>query len=136
MNMDGPPAAPPAPWYLTSGFASRHLGEREGLNENNIGLGVKSPNGWVAGGYHNSHRRVSLYAGKEFATPAAQVGPVKIQGALTTGLVSGYEAAPVLPFAMPGALFTAGGMQAALGYQPSVKGINRPSVALQIRKAF
>lgn len=129
-------ASASSPWYLTSGFASHHLGDKTGLRENNVGLGVKAPNGALAGVYRNSHDKTSVYAGREFATPAARLGPLELQGALTVGAVTGYEAAPVLPFAMPGVLATAGGVQAALGFHPSVRGVNRPSFALQIRKAF
>jgi len=134
--MDAQDQAPAAPWYITTGFASHHLGDKTGLNENNVGLGVKTPTGIVGGAFKNSHRRLSVYAGKEFTTPAVELGPVRLQGALTLGAVTGYQAAPVLPFAMPGALMTVGGTQAALGFQPSVGGVNRPSLALQLRQAF
>jgi hypothetical protein len=66
-------------------IASYH--DAPGFNNTNPGLYVKLDNGVVIGGYHNSLRRQSLYAGKHYSlyeSGAMELG-------LTVGLVGGYH---------------------------------------------
>ena len=76
-----------------------HLGswhDRGDYNNVNPGAYVYH-NGYTAGTYYNSERKVSLYAGYTFEYPL--VGP--FTAGLTVGAITGYARATVLPMVVP-----------------------------------
>jgi hypothetical protein len=68
-----------------------------GMNNFNPGAFIRSADGYTLGGYWNSERRLSLYAGRSFTV--ASHGPLSAD--ITLGAITGYRAAPVLPLAVP-----------------------------------
>lgn len=68
-----------------------HFDRSKDYNEFNPGVYALC-DGWTAGAYHNSERRVSVYAGRTF-----DVGPVDV----TLGAVTGYSRAPLVPLVVP-----------------------------------
>ena len=83
-------------------IASYHAKRDAGLNERNLGLGLRTSlgdEGWfaTAGGYDNSLRKTSLYAGIGKTVYSSRFIDINIAG----GLVTGYRAAPVVPFVLP-----------------------------------
>jgi hypothetical protein len=65
-------------------LASVHIPAHDDQNNRNLGAYVRSVDGWTLGGYRNTIRRNSLYAGK---TERGLLGPVDV----TAGIVSGYQ---------------------------------------------
>lgn len=80
--------------------ASHHWPDRDYQNNSNPGLYVRTPDGWTFGGYRNTLRRTSVYAGYTWES-----GPF----ALGAGLITGYQRrdgvgawrTPVAPFIVP-----------------------------------
>lgn len=62
---------------------SMHMPARPDQNNQNLGLYVRSADGWTLGGYRNTLRRTSLYAGGTMSL----LGPLD----LTAGVISGYQ---------------------------------------------
>lgn len=60
---------------------THHIDSHTGLNERNIGLYLRSDN-WTVGGYRNSYRRTTLYAGY-----VLDYGPFSV----TLGAATGYQ---------------------------------------------
>jgi hypothetical protein len=88
---------------VMGGWHSKHYGAAPGkFNEDNLGAGVQyrtSPGfAYTAGVYRNSIRRTSAYAGVAWS-PIALGAHVRL--GLFGGLVTGYDAAPVVPFGGP-----------------------------------
>jgi len=77
-------------WAVVSGFESRHVGGNEELNDHNRGIGIRAEGGWVLGGYYNSYRRYSVYAGREFQWRMVGEGENGVNFGVTVGAVSGY----------------------------------------------
>jgi hypothetical protein len=80
-----------------------HHWPNEGKNNVNPGIYYRADNGFTAGGYCNSHAKVrqckpSLYAGWSWETEPIVFG---IRAAVSAVLVTGYDAAPVLPTIIP-----------------------------------
>lgn len=118
---------------LLSGFMSKHLGTNQRFNETNSGLGYRSPEGWMVGGYQNSLNRPSFYAGREFQ---ADVIPNKLAAALMVGGVTGYGR-PINPLALPALIYKMDQDRAlAATMVPAIKGVTPATVALQLRKKF
>lgn len=78
-------------YAVASGFQSKHMSTRVNYNENNRGIGLRIPGGWTAGGYYNSIRRYSVYAGREYQWRL--IGPdwMQVRAGAVLGAVSGYE---------------------------------------------
>jgi len=80
--------------HYTHNHVSSDIGA---FNSDTLGLGVEyatAPSrSWIAGWYHNSHHKPSIYGG--VGQQPLQYGAFKAGGAI--GLVSGYEAADVIP---------------------------------------
>ena len=92
-------------------LASVHDPQRH-FNNNNPGLYYRSNDGWTAGGYRNSLRRTSAYAG--FTWQHGALG-------LTAGGVTGYQET-LQPMLVPSLrLFTHQGFSARLAYIPRVE---------------
>lgn len=72
-------------------IGSHHTPSRD-FNNTNPGAYVVLRDGWTLGGLYNSERRFSVYAGRTFERGSL---------ALTLGLVTGYERAPILPMVAP-----------------------------------
>lgn len=68
-----------------------HFDRSKDYNEFNPGIYAVC-DGWTAGAYHNSERKVSVYAGRTF-----DVGPIDV----TLGAVAGYRRAPLVPMVVP-----------------------------------
>ena len=118
---------------LLSGFLSKHIGSNQQFNEQNSGLGYRSPEGWMIGGYKNSLNRPSFYAGKEFQ---ADIIPNKLAAALMVGGVTGYDR-PINPLALPALVYQMDQDRAlAAAFVPPVKGVTPATIALQMRKKF
>lgn len=93
-------------------LGSQHYPQR-GQNNVNPGLYVRSAGGWTAGAYHNSHRKLSTYAGRTWDRDFFGMRP-----AITAGLITGYGHA-VLPMAIPSiATPDVDGWRARLAYVP------------------
>jgi hypothetical protein len=80
-------------WAIASGFQSKHMVENQkyDYNENNRGFGVRAAGGWVLGGYYNSIRRYSIYAGREYQWKLAGPDSFHVNAGAVLGGVSGYE---------------------------------------------
>ena len=78
------------PWAVATGFESKHLGDHPELNGHNRGVGVRTEGGWMLGGYYNSYRRYSVYAGREFQWRMLGAGDNGLNFGVVTGAVSGY----------------------------------------------
>lgn len=118
---------------LLSGFLSKHIGADRKYNETNSGLGYRSPEGWMVGGYQNSLNRPSFYAGKEFQTDLI---PNRLAAALMVGGVTGYDK-PINPLALPALIYKLDQERAlAATMVPAIKGVTPATVALQLRKKF
>ncbi|AKJ28770.1 hypothetical protein AAW51_2079 [Caldimonas brevitalea] len=80
--------------------ASKHVPQRDQSNVN-PGLYAITDSGWTVGGYRNSWRKLSVYAGKTWTL--AEAGPVSLD--LTLGAVTGYRTqknkAGVRPLLLP-----------------------------------
>jgi hypothetical protein len=103
----------------------------EGLNPVNPGIYVELDNGWLAGGYYNSLRRTSLYAGYQFKGPF--IGPV--QPALTVGVITGYPGG-AMPAVVPSAYIDLGDVGLRLSYIPKVNVTKVHTLHLAIEKRF
>lgn len=90
--------------------ASHH--ERPGFNDINPGLYARNLAGYAAGAYINSHRRASVWAGRQFTATA---GPA--EAALLIGVATGYYR-PLTPVVSPSLAITAGGITTRLSYVP------------------
>jgi hypothetical protein len=92
-------------------LASVHTPARH-FNNTNPGVYYRSDDGWTVGGYHNSLRNPSVYAGYSW-----QYGAF----ALTAGGVTGYQDA-VQPMLVPSLrVFTHEGFSARLAFIPRVE---------------
>jgi hypothetical protein len=92
-------------------LASVHMPARH-FNNTNPGVYYRSDDGWTAGGYHNSLRRTSAYAG--FTWQYGALG-------LTAGGVTGYHET-VQPMLVPSLrLFAHQGVSARLAFIPQVE---------------
>jgi hypothetical protein len=82
-----------------------HLGsvhERAGFNNVNPGAYVRGADGWTVGAYRNSVRRLSVYGGRTWESPAWH----GLSAAVTVGVVSGYTDT-VAALVVPSLAFTA-----------------------------
>ena len=70
---------------------------RGGMNNFNPGAFIRTPDGYTVGGYWNSQRRLSLYAGRSFTLTSHGT----LSADITLGAITGYRAADVLPLAVP-----------------------------------
>lgn len=77
-------------------YHPEHPHDRPRYNDLNLGAYYRANAGWQVGAYYNSQRRPSVYAGLAWSYDA---GPASV--GLLAGLVTGYRAGPVLPFAAP-----------------------------------
>ena len=77
-------------------YHPQHPADRPRYNDLNLGAYYRADDGWQVGAYFNSIRRPSVYAGW---TWSHDVGAVSV--GLLAGLVTGYRAGPILPFAAP-----------------------------------
>jgi len=92
-------------------LASVHVPQRH-FNNTNPGLYYRSDAGWTTGGYRNSLRHTSVYAGYTWEYSAL---------GLTAGAVTGYQHA-VQALVVPSLrLFTHEGFSARLAYIPRVE---------------
>jgi len=118
---------------MLSGFLSKHIGTDKKYNENNAGMGYRSPEGWMVGGYQNSLNRPSFYAGREFQT---DIIPNKLAAALMVGGVTGYDK-PINPLALPALVYKMDQDRSLAGtFVPPIKGVTPATIALQLRKKF
>lgn len=92
-----------------------HIGSRHalpGMNDSNPGAYARNAAGYAAGAYYNSHERISVWAGRQFA---ADAGP--LQAALLVGAVTGYYR-PITPMVVPSVAATTGRLTTRLSYIP------------------
>lgn len=68
-------------------------------NNFNPGLYAQFSDGRVIGTYYNSERGVSVYAGKNYTLAATSQETLALEA--TVGVMLGYKAMPVAPFAVP-----------------------------------
>lgn len=98
---------PPAEAGEGSLTIGAHLGSwhsEPGYNNTNPGLYLRTAVGWTVGGYRNSVRRNSTYAGW---TGGVEI-TTSLRAELTLGAITGYPAAAVLPLAAPSLRIGAG----------------------------
>jgi hypothetical protein len=79
-------------------YTHNHVSSEVGaFNSDTLGFGIEygsTPSrSWIGGWYHNSHHKPSIYGG--VAQQPLRYGAFKAGGAI--GLVSGYEAADIIP---------------------------------------
>lgn len=111
-----------------------HLGSQhypaKGQNNVNPGLYVRSADGWTAGAYHNSHRKLSAYAGRTWDRDFYGIRP-----AVTLGVITGYRHA-VLPMLIPSVATPAiDGWRGRLTYVPRFEK-NSTVLHLSIERGF
>jgi hypothetical protein len=78
-----------------------HLGtwhSQPGFNNTNPGAFAQW-GGWTVGGYYNSERATSLYAGYTWETQG--ITSLDLRLAATAGVISGYRRASLLPLLVP-----------------------------------
>lgn len=93
-------------------LGSVHLPKRD-YNNANPGAYVRFGNGLTLGGYYNSERRPSFYAGYTHS-----FGPVDV----TVGAITGYERAAVMPMVVPSVrLFEIGRVGVRLAFVPKIE---------------
>ena len=92
-------------------LASVHVPQRH-FNNTNPGAYYRSDAGWTMGGYRNSLRRTSVYAGYTWEYSAL---------ALTAGAVTGYQDTVQAMLVPSLRLFTHEGFSARLAYIPRVE---------------
>jgi hypothetical protein len=121
---------------LMSGFRSKHVGGGD-FNEQNTGLGYRSPEGWMLGAYRNSINKPSVYAGREFSTTLfGEGGDHHLDAGVMLGGVTGYGR-PVTPAILPELIYRMPqGRALAATVVPPIKGVTPATFALQMRKAF
>lgn len=118
---------------MLSGFLSKHIGADQKFNENNMGLGYRSPEGWMLGAYQNSINRPSVYFGREFQTDLI---PNRLAAGLMLGGVTGYGK-PVNALALPELIYKMDDGRSIAGtFVPPVKGVTPATIALQMRRSF
>lgn len=83
--------------FLTIAAIGLHMGSvhlpAEDYNNFNPGVYIVNEQGYVAGGFYNSHRRASFYVGRQLQL----YGPVTV----VVGGITGYDRAPVVPMLVP-----------------------------------
>lgn len=98
------------PTHLGLHIGSKHAAP--GMNDTNPGVYTRNAAGYAAGAYLNSHERLSVWAGRQFA---AEAGP--LQAAVLVGAVTGYYR-PITPMVVPSVAATAGQLTTRLSYIP------------------
>ena len=101
--------------HLGSVHSTKYQNNGETWNNTNPGVYVRTDTNWVVGGYYNSMRKPTIYAGKVW--PIYQAGNLKLD--LTTGLATGYRFA-VVPLVSPSVKFD--GLPFRLHYIPGIGG--------------
>lgn len=121
---------------MMTGFRSHHFGGGD-FNEQNTGLGYRSPGGWMFGAYNNSLGKPSAYVGKEFATNLlGEGGDHRLDAGVMLGGVTGYGR-PVTPAVLPELIYRMPeGRSLAATVVPPIKGVTPATLAIQMRKAF
>lgn len=127
----------PSAWQPTAvglHITSRH--SVQGYNDFNPGVYLRWANargsGPAAGVYHNSERATSVWAGYTYSTP--HVGPVS--AAITLGAITGYQAARVLPLAVPSVALHQGPVAYRLTYVPKVEKRGAHALHLSLEWSF
>lgn len=100
--------------WLDIHLASKH--SEEGFNETNPGIGwshvIKRNHDFIAGMYHNSYSRTTVYVGGDYHT-SNEVFNVGV----SYGFVTGYEETPVM--VLPNASVTINHFRIKIGWIPS-----------------
>lgn len=81
---------------LIHGLSSHRHGDQQEYNNYNLGLGIRTDTGLVAGGYYNSYKRLTVYVGQEWM-PTRNVGAF-------AALATGYDQAAGRPVTIIGGL--------------------------------
>jgi len=91
---------------------------RDGFNNTNPGLYVRTYSGWTTGVFRNSYSRVSVYGAYTWETD----GQVSV--ALTAGAVTGYRARAIMPLVVPSVAYHFGdsAIRLAIIPKPPTKG--------------
>lgn len=128
-----------APLWVSLTLHSEHYTRKQidqgatGYNRDTLGAGVEwvtTPSrSWLAGWYHNSHHRPSVYAA--VAEQPIAVGPFKAGAAV--GLVTGYPAGAVVPLLTLVASYDGRRYGANLVVTPPVAHLANGSVSLQVK---
>lgn len=109
--------------------ASHHWPARDYSNIN-PGAYVRTTEGWTAGFYRNSLRRVSVYAGRTFST---QLGVV--EASITLGAISGYDRrVPLL--AVPSVAVPVGAARVRLAVVPRAEKEGAAVLHLSVERSF
>lgn len=116
---------------VMTGFVSKHFGGGN-FNENNYGLGYRTPEGWMAGAYRNSLDKPSVYVAREFL---GNLFGDKLKAGGIVGAVTGYGR-PIMPMAMPSLVYDGDSGSVAATMVPPIKGVTPATLALQYRKGF
>jgi hypothetical protein len=108
---------------VVSGFVSHHSAPPrpdsgvDRWQENNLGIGYKTANGFMLVAYRNSEDRLSVLGGYEEDLVQARLGAVATAGVrLGVGAVLGYKAMPLAPAAYPSVFLRAGRFEVVLGH--------------------
>lgn len=121
---------------IMTGFRSKHMGGGN-YDETNSGLGYRSPEGWMVGGYRNSIGKPSLYAGREFVGNLFnEGGEHRLDGGVMVGGVTGYGR-PITPAVLPQLIYRMPeGRSLAATVVPPIRGVAPATLAVQMRKSF
>lgn len=115
--------------HLGSGHFTNETGEQ--LNNMNPGGYVEFKGGLVVGGYHNSIRRNSYYAGYNHRFPSW--GPVT--PSVMGGVITGYYKTPTLAL-VPSLSLAVAGAELRLSYIPKVSLTKVHTLHLSIERRF
>lgn len=123
------PALASAETVIGLHLGGQHYPQKE-QNNVNPGVYIRSDDGWTAGAYHNSHRKLSAYAGRTWDRDFYGMRP-----AVTAGLITGYRHA-VLPMLIPSVATPAvDGWRARVAYVPKFEK-NSTVLHLSVEKGF
>jgi hypothetical protein len=113
-------------------IASMH--SKPGYNDRNPGVYVVAESGYAAGLYHNSHRKLSVWAGRQFSTDSVQLGPVKASAAVLAGGITGYGKPSIL--VSPSVAAEYSGVTYRLSYAPKHPSKQDASDAIHLSVSF
>lgn len=118
-------------WAVVSGFESWHSHNRDDLNPHNAGIGLRLPDGYTVGAYHNSIRRESVYAGREWQWRLVGDDRFHLNVGGVLGAVTGYKGG-VHPLAVAEVVVVTGRLETAVVFVPRTTK-NPITLALQLR---
>jgi Antimicrobial peptide resistance and lipid A acylation protein PagP len=136
-------AEPAARSALLPSHVGVHLGtahSTSGYNNTNPGVYLRwadgTGSGPVLGGYYNSERAQSRYAGYHWDWRATTTGGLPVSAGVTVGAINGYARAKVMPLVVPSAAVHLGSAALRLTYVPKIEKGGAHALHLSVEMAF